>query len=53
MLSDSERALIWNELREFYSPSEAHKWLTTRHPLLKDRRPLDCDFDKVARPRAA
>jgi uncharacterized protein (DUF2384 family) len=46
-MTRAQRHLIWCELREFYSPSEAYRWLNSPHPQLEDRHAVDCEFDEV------
>ena len=41
------RALVWTELRQFYSEDEARRWLDTPHPQLGNRRPRDCSYAEV------
>jgi len=37
-----------DRLAELYSTEEANQWLTSPHPLLEGRIPLDCHYAEVA-----
>jgi len=46
-MKPNARALVWAELRQFYSQDEAHTWMMSPHPQLEDRRPVDCSYADV------
>ena len=37
-----------DSLAAFYSPEETNQWLTSPHPILEGRIPLDCGYEEVA-----
>jgi len=46
-MTQSERALVWCELRELYTREEADRWLNLPHPQLDGRKASDCTFKEV------
>jgi len=48
MMKIQEYADIAKRLAEFYSDDEATEWMTSPHPQLEGRRPVDCKFSEVA-----
>lgn len=46
-MTKSELRRIIHSLGAFYDRDEAETWMTSPHPELKDRRPMDCSFEEV------
>jgi hypothetical protein len=44
MMTATEHALIWMELREFFDHEQARAWLETPRAALTYRKPKDCTF---------
>jgi len=48
-MTEVQLAEIRHRLVRLFTPAEAEEWLTARHPLLHNRRAIDCSYGEVRR----